>query len=63
MNNLGYYGMYLYYQTGMVVHNNVINLSTAVEAYTGIYCYYVKNNVQNYSEPNSKLRLSRGLSE
>lgn len=46
MNNLGYYGMYLYYQTGMVVHNNVINLSTAVEAYTGIYCYYVKNNVQ-----------------
>lgn len=46
LSDLGYYGLWLYYQTGTIVHNNVINLSTSNEAYTGIYCYYVKNDVE-----------------
>ncbi|MFT5723363.1 MAG: parallel beta-helix repeat protein [Bacteroidia bacterium] len=45
-SNIGSYGMWIYYQTGTVIHNNVINLGTANEGYTGIYCYYVKNNCQ-----------------
>ncbi|MFT7591897.1 MAG: hypothetical protein ACI9UJ_001826, partial [bacterium] len=45
-NNIGSYGMWIYYQTGTVIHNNVINLGTANEGYTGIYLYYVKNNCQ-----------------
>ena len=46
LNNIGYYGLSLYYQTSAIVHNNVVNLSTSNEAYTGIYCNYVKNNVE-----------------
>ncbi len=46
LSQIGYYGIYLYYLEGAEISNNSVTLSTGVEAYTAIYCYYVKNGVK-----------------